>query len=73
MPCVSPDGREILYLSDADGDDNLWACAIDGSVPRRLTWETDAILTDPVWGPERPMGGTASPRALSDAQRRAPR
>ncbi|GAA3615103.1 amidohydrolase family protein [Nonomuraea rosea] len=52
MPCVSPDGREILYLSDADGDDNLWACAIDGSGPRQLTWETDAILTDPIWGPD---------------------
>ncbi|MET7332214.1 amidohydrolase family protein [Nonomuraea sp. NPDC005650] len=52
MPSVSPDGAEILYLSDADGFDNLWACGIDGSNPRQLTWETDMLLTDPVWGPD---------------------
>ncbi|MEU7856161.1 amidohydrolase family protein [Nonomuraea sp. NPDC049141] len=51
MPSVSPDGTEILYLSDADGFDNVWSCALDGSNPRQLTWETDAILTDPIWGP----------------------
>ncbi|MGH3359531.1 MAG: amidohydrolase family protein [Nocardioidaceae bacterium] len=52
MPSISPDGAHILYLSDADGYDNLWRCAIDGSDPRQFTTETDGILTDPTWGPD---------------------
>jgi len=30
-PRFSPDGREILFLSDASGADNLWICNVDGT------------------------------------------
>src|SRR6266536_1807093 len=37
LPTFSPDGEQILYLSDADGYDNLWVCKRDGSRPQRVT------------------------------------
>ena len=48
----SPDGRRLLYLSDASGADNLWTSAPDGSDARQMTHETVDVLTGPVWGPD---------------------
>jgi Tol biopolymer transport system component len=51
MPIFGSD-RRLLFLSDADGHDNAWACDTDGGNLRQLTREADqGILTEPVWGP----------------------
>jgi len=52
MPVWSRSGDRILYLSDADGYDNLWTCAADGSGPTQLTFQRSGIVTDPIWGPD---------------------
>ena len=41
-PSVSPDGTEVVYLSDNGGHGNLWVTKTDGSgVARQITFERD--------------------------------
>src|SRR5438876_1497545 len=51
-PTFSSDGRKLLYLSDASGDDNVWISNVDGSAARQITHETVDVLTGPAWGPK---------------------
>ena len=50
---VSPDGKEVAYLSDSGGHGNVWVTKVDGSETRQLTFERDpAVLVGvPVWSP----------------------
>ena len=53
-PSVSPDGKEIAYLSDSGGHSNVWVAKTDGSEnPRPLTSEDDArvVIGIPIWSP----------------------
>ena len=52
-PCVSPDGRCVVYLSDHGGHGNIWICNSDGSNARQLTFERDPDVTIglPIWSP----------------------
>jgi len=52
-PSVSPDGSEVVYLSDNGGHGNLWVARTDGSAVRQLTFERDpaVALGVPVWSP----------------------
>lgn len=52
-PSVSPDGQEMVYLSDSGGHGNLWIAKTDGSMIRQLTFERDpgAAVGVPVWSP----------------------
>jgi Tol biopolymer transport system component len=52
-PSVSPDGREIVFLSDNGAHANLWISRTDGSGLRQLTFERDRSVTVgvPVWSP----------------------
>jgi Tol biopolymer transport system component len=53
-PSVSPDGQEIVYLSDSGGHSNIWVARIDGAeYPRPLTAENDdrVIIGIPIWSP----------------------
>lgn len=47
----SPDGKQIAFLSDAGGGDNLWVMNADGSHPRAVTKEDFRMLNNPVWHP----------------------
>jgi imidazolonepropionase-like amidohydrolase/Tol biopolymer transport system component len=47
----SPDGRQIAFLSDAGGGDNLWVMNADGSNPRAVTKEDFRLLNNPAWHP----------------------
>jgi Tol biopolymer transport system component len=53
-PSASPDGKEIVYLSDSGGHANLWVAKVDGSTPaRQIYFERDPAVTIgvPVWSP----------------------
>jgi Tol biopolymer transport system component len=39
-PSWSPNGRQLAFLSDADGDEEIWIMNADGSSPRQLTFDT---------------------------------
>ncbi len=50
QPVFSPDGRDIAFISDRSGAENIWIMAGDGSNPRQLTrLEGNAVLTSPAW------------------------
>ncbi|MBX3459768.1 MAG: PD40 domain-containing protein [Planctomycetes bacterium] len=36
-PLVTPDGKQIVFISDREGSYDLWVMPIDGGPPRRLT------------------------------------
>jgi Tol biopolymer transport system component len=52
MPRVSPDGQWITFISDRDGDDNLWVTKRDGTEPRKLSDEKYSRLVTPTWTPD---------------------
>ena len=47
----SPDGKQLAYLSDEGGGDNIWVMNIDGSQPRAVTKEDFRLVNNPVWHP----------------------
>jgi Tol biopolymer transport system component len=47
----SPDGKRIVYTSDADGNENLWTMSPDGSAARAITKEQGDRWSDGVWAP----------------------
>jgi Tol biopolymer transport system component len=52
-PSLSPDGKELVYLSDSGGHGNLWITKTDGSAVRQITFERRAEVSVgvPVWSP----------------------
>jgi serine/threonine protein kinase/WD40 repeat protein len=53
VPSVSPDEREIVFVSDTGGHSNLWIAGTDGTGMRPITFETDpgVAIGVPVWSP----------------------
>ncbi len=53
VPSVSPDGREMVYVSDSGGHSNLWLATGDGATVRQITFERDPGVTVgvPMWAP----------------------
>jgi Tol biopolymer transport system component/imidazolonepropionase-like amidohydrolase len=52
QPRYSPDGKKILFTSDAGGGDNIWVMNRDGSKPFQVTRETFRLLNNAAWSPE---------------------
>ena len=52
QPRFSPDGKQILFTSDAGGGDNIWVMAVDGSEARQITKETFRLLNNAAWSPD---------------------
>ena len=52
-PSASPDGKEVVYLSDSGGHVNVWVAKVDGSSTRQITFERDpaVVIGIPVWSP----------------------
>jgi eukaryotic-like serine/threonine-protein kinase len=53
-PSLSPDGRQMAYLSDSGGHGNIWIMRLDNRQVRQLTYERDAAVTVgvPIWSPD---------------------
>jgi Tol biopolymer transport system component len=53
VPSVSPDDREVVFVSDTGGHTNLWIARTDGSGTRPLTTDADPSIAIgvPVWSP----------------------
>ena len=53
VPSVSPNEREVVFVSDTGGHSNLWVAHTDGTGMRPITFETDpgVAIGVPVWSP----------------------
>jgi serine/threonine protein kinase len=53
VPSVSPDEREVVFVSDTGGHSNLWIARTDGTGMRPITFETDpgVAMGVPIWSP----------------------
>jgi len=51
-PRISPDGREIAFISDRGGQDNLWVMNADGSSPRLIFRDDNSRAAEPAWAPD---------------------
>jgi len=52
QPRFSPDGKKILFTSDAGGGDNIWSMNADGTDAEQLTKEDFRLLNNGVWTPD---------------------
>lgn len=52
QPRFSPDGKKILFTSDAGGGDNIWMMDRDGSNAKQITKENFRLLNNGVWSPD---------------------
>jgi imidazolonepropionase-like amidohydrolase/Tol biopolymer transport system component len=52
QPRFSPDGKKIIFTSDAAGGDNIWIMNRDGSGAKEITKETFRLLNNAVWSPD---------------------
>jgi serine/threonine protein kinase len=53
VPSLSPDGKEMVYLSNSGGHGNLWVAKTDGTELRQITfWRDPGVsIGVPIWGP----------------------
>ena len=51
-PRYSPDGRQIAFISDRGGQNNLWVMAADGADPRPIALDDAACVVEPAWLPD---------------------
>jgi len=53
-PSVSPDGRQIVYVSDIGGHSNLWITNTETREIRQITFERDpnVVIGVPLWSPD---------------------
>lgn len=52
QPRFSPDGKKILFTSDAGGGDNIWYMNRDGSNAKQITKESFRLLNNATWSPD---------------------
>ena len=52
QPRFSPDGKWIAFLSDRDGNDNVWYAKTDGTEPKQLTRDNRISFRSPTWTPD---------------------
>ncbi|MEN0005436.1 MAG: amidohydrolase family protein [Bacteroidota bacterium] len=52
QPRFSPDGKHILFTSDAGGGDNIWVMDTDGNNAKQITKESFRLLNNATWMPD---------------------
>ena len=50
-PRYSPDGQHIAFISDRNGQNNLWIMNADGSDPAAVFTDKDVHVRTPTWTP----------------------
>jgi Tol biopolymer transport system component/imidazolonepropionase-like amidohydrolase len=48
----SPDGSKIAFVSDRDGQENVWVMNTDGSNPQKVSSQRDKRMALPAWTPD---------------------
>lgn len=51
-PAIAPDGKSVAFVSDRDGNPDLYVGPIDGSVVLRLTATPNVAESAPAWSPD---------------------
>jgi Tol biopolymer transport system component/imidazolonepropionase-like amidohydrolase len=51
-PRISPDGRLIAFVSDRDGQNNLYIMNADGSAPKAVFRDVNVRVSTPAWTPD---------------------
>jgi len=53
-PTMSPDDKEVAYVSDSGGHSNLWVTTLETGQNRQITYERDQQVSVgvPVWSPD---------------------
>lgn len=49
QPRISPDGKQVAFISDRRGQNNLWVMNIDGSNPRQVYQDLAVQAAEPMW------------------------
>ncbi len=52
QPVYSPDGKQIMFTSDAGGGDNIWVMDANGENAKQITKENFRLLNNPAWSPD---------------------
>ena len=52
QPRYSPDGAQIVFVSDRNGSENIWIANADGSDSLALTTGERENYMSPVWTPD---------------------
>jgi Tol biopolymer transport system component/imidazolonepropionase-like amidohydrolase len=52
QPRFSPDGARIAFISDRDGNFNIWTMTPDGSDPKQISREASREVNSPAWDPD---------------------
>ena len=52
QPRFSPDGKNIVFISDESGADNVWIADFDGKNARQITNYNQKLLISPEWSPD---------------------
>src|SRR5262245_29787297 len=60
-PAISPDGGKIVFMSDRDGDIEIYLMQVDGTHPQRLT-RSAGRDAHPTWSPDGKLIYFQSPR-----------
>jgi imidazolonepropionase-like amidohydrolase/Tol biopolymer transport system component len=47
----SPDGKQLAFMSDAAGGDNIWLMNVDGTGAKEVSKEKYRMMNNPVWHP----------------------
>ncbi len=48
-PLISPDGKQIVFVGQYEGSSELYLMSINGSVPKRLTYDFDGRIKPAGW------------------------
>jgi len=52
QPRYSPDGKQIVFVSDRNGAKNLWIANADGTRPKAITKSDRINFASPIWAPD---------------------
>ena len=52
QPSYSPDGKQLVFVSDRNGSENLWVSDADGGNARALTTGDNQNYVSPTWTPD---------------------